>query len=263
MQTWTWDGVELNTAAWWVAEVPEGIGTPALRGSNIKMPLSHGSKYVPKRYDERTILMPMYVLPKSTAGVYGGIEQLDTNIDYLSGLFGRRGQKVLKRIMADGTERTATAEIMQSISFNRSNPGAVKFAVEFLLTDPFFYGTTATTETIEVDGTETWTHSNPGTAPNMKAEITFTGPLTSPKILNNTTGVWVQYNGTINTGDTVIIDCANFTCMLEGETALTSFRHGGDMNWFPIEPGDNNMVLTCTGSSAGSAASISYYPAYF
>ena len=46
-------------------------------------------------------------------------------------------------------------------------------------------------------------------------------------------------------------------------STVTPFRHGGSVDWFPIEPGDNDLLLTCTGASLGSSATIAYYPAYF
>ncbi len=98
-------------------EVPEGIGTPGLRGSNLQVPFQNGKRWIKKRYDERIVMLPMWVrgLDSLTGKLPSGKsknEALYENIDYLSGVFGKRGQFVLKRILPDGTEREAIAKFI-------------------------------------------------------------------------------------------------------------------------------------------------------
>jgi hypothetical protein len=109
-----------------VIEVPEGIGTPGLRGSNLQVPFQNGKRWIKKRYDERIIMLPMWVrgLAPLTGKLPSGKsenEALYDNIDYLSGVFGKRGQHVLKRILPDGTVREAIAGGVQACQFRKDS----------------------------------------------------------------------------------------------------------------------------------------------
>jgi hypothetical protein len=83
------------------------------------------------------------------------------------------------------------------------------------------------------------------------AKITFTGPLTSPRLTNQTTGQWVQYNDTLATAsDFVVIYLRNpLVALLQG-TALRSGKvsTGGGGTW-GIKPGANQLGFRAGGGS--------------
>jgi len=54
-QKWSYNGVELNTKAWNVINIAEGIGTPGYRGNNIQVPFQHGKRWIKKKFNERKI----------------------------------------------------------------------------------------------------------------------------------------------------------------------------------------------------------------
>jgi len=124
---------------------------------------------------------------------------LDENIDYLTSVFGKEGQNILRRTLHDGTIREASAEVYSSVNFIKKLPGYAVFSIEFLLTDPFFYSIYKDTKTKSITSTSVeWTHNNNGTAPVTNAIITLTGPLVSPKLQNLINSVWLQYLGNIS-----------------------------------------------------------------
>ena len=267
-QKWSYDGVDLCTKAWSVIEVAQGIGTPGFRGGNIQVPFQNGKRWIKKRYEERVIMLPMWIrgVDHITGKVPDGHtekEKLFDNIDYLTKLFGHRGQYILKRTLPDGSIRQAQAEVYSPINFVKKLPRYAMFAVEFLLSDPFFYSLEKVEDTKIVEGTTTsWVHNNLGTAPVTKAVVTLTGPLESPKIECVDSGVWLQYMGSIGSGETVVINTEDFTCEKGGMNMISAIKHGGDAYWLVIDSGDSQMKVICSIASSGSVK-IEYYPAYF
>ncbi len=266
-QSWSYNGVNLNTKAWSVIEVSEGLGTPSHRGGNLQVPFMHGKRYIKKRYDERIVMLPMWVrgLDPITGNLPSGHSlnsALYDNIDYLTSLLGMSGQHVLRRTLPDGSTREAVAEVYRPISFVKQQDGYAKFAAEFLLVDPFFYSTIKSQDLRTISaGTFSWTLGNSGTAQVTSATITLTGPLDSPKLENLNTGVFLQYQGSIGLGESVVINTKDFTCTKDGTNMISAIRHGGDAYWLIIEVGNNSMKMT-TGVTGGSCR-IEYYPPYF
>lgn len=268
-QLWHFGGIALNTPAWNVEQISEGIGVPGKRGENLQVPFLSGRRWKKKIFDDRHVILNFWVrgVDKTTGLVPAGQTQYETllqNIDYLSGIFGSRGQKTLRRTFPDGTYREAQAEVYNSLPFPIVHPQRhAKFSVDFLLADPFFYAPSKTTDTQTVnETTEEYTVNNPGTAPATKMIITLDGPLESPKIENTTTGVWLQYNGSIGTGEQVVINTEDFACELDGDNMISAIKHAGDMSWMILDPGDNSIEITCDSAPSGSAK-FEFYAPYF
>lgn len=266
-QKWQFNGVNLNTKAWSVIEVPEGIGTPGLRGSNLQVPFQNGTRWIKKRFNERVIMLPMWVrgLDPLTGNQPSGAnetELLYRNIDYLSQVFGKRGQHSLKRVLPGGTVREAKAEVYRPVSFAKKQAGYANFAVEFLLADPFFYDTVKVQETKIINTASfSWSHNNIGTAPVTNLTITLTGPLEAPKLEFLENGIWLQYQGTIGGADSVVINAGDFSCYKNGVNMLSAIKHGGDAYWAILEAGYNSLRI---GSAvSGGSIKLEYYPAYF
>jgi hypothetical protein len=252
---WNFNGTNLSSTDWKVQAVLDGLGHPGFRGEDLQVPFEDGRRRIKKRYNSRIIVFSMYV-----KGVTE--ETFESNIDILSRLFGARGQHTLKRTLANGEIREAKAEVYNKVNFPIEMPNYSKFSVEFELADPFFYGTDLTSQTKAIGSTDvTWTHNNPGTAPVTKAVITFNGPLDSPRFENLSNEIWLNYQGAIAAGETVVINTADFTCAKDGVNMISAIKHGGDAYWFTLESDNNSMKLTS--EATGGSIKIEYYPAYF
>lgn len=82
-------------------------------------------------------------------------------------------------------------------------------------------------------------------------KVTFTGPLTSPRLTNQTTGQWVQYNDTLATADDfVVIYLRNPLVALLQDTALRTGKvsTGGGGTW-GLKPGANQLGFRAGGGS--------------
>jgi phage-related protein len=91
--------------------------------------------------------------------------------------------------------------------------------------------------------------------------ITMTGPLVNPKLENKTNDIWLQYLGTLVTGESLVIKTADYSVTKADQNMIPAFRHGGDASWFILEPGANELELTTDG--AGGSITIAYKPAYY
>lgn len=270
IQKWYFGNIDLTTRAWTVTEVQGGIGVPPKKGGNINVPYAYGDRHRTKTFGPRILPLVLLVTGRDpvTGIVPAGKTELDAlmeNIDYLSGILTTRDQATLRRVFPDGTIREAMAEIINEVKLVRPQPRPIKVAqgvIDFYLADPFFYGLARESETTDIDSNpESWTHTNPGTAPAVKMEIKLTGPLDAPKLTNVTNGIWVQYNAAINSGETVTIDTAAFTVVKGSANMISALRHEGAPQWFILERGDNSLKVTCD-SAPGGQVRIRYYPAY-
>ena len=262
------NGTVLNTLAYNIETFPESI--PARRGENLGIPFLDGKRFVKKHFEERTVTLNMWVRGRDADGnpVPGKTERqvLEENTETLKKLFGApRGQAAFRYKLKDGsTWRKALAEVVNVISFNKEMSGTVaRFSVDLLLADPYFYAESYTTDTKPISATPTeWTHNNPGSAPAKKMLITFSGSLAAPKLENVSAGVWIQYNATIGSGETVIFDLENYTITKGSTNMISVLKHQGDPAWFLLDPGNNSLKVTCDEAPSGSVE-IKYYAPYF
>ena len=255
-EIWTFNSFALSVRGKWdVESVIEGIGIPKFRGNDLRVPFQHGNRWIKKRFDSRKIVFSMWI--KGTDRV-----DLDDNIDTFLTAIGKPGLHTLSRTLRSGETRLAQAELCSEIHFVRKNPGYAKFALELELPDPFFYGTGKATDIRTVTATPlSWTHVNAGTAPATQMLITLTGPLSNPVLRNQDNGVWIQYLGTIMSGESVVLDTKYFTCVQGDFNMISIVKHDGDACWMILDAGDNSMMLET--ESTGGSVTLDYYPAFF
>lgn len=96
-------------------------------------------------------------------------------------------------------------------------------------------------------GDGTVVNSGNETAP---AVVTFTGPLTTPKLTNLLTGQWVQYNDTLASGEFVVIYLRpTMTALLQGTALRTGKVSTGGGGTWGIKPGANPISFRAAGGS--------------
>ena len=255
-ENWSFNGFALTSRGKWAVEaVIEGIGIPKFRGSDLQVPFQHGKRWIKKRFDRRKVVLSMWI--KGTDRV-----DLDDNIDAFLKAIGNPGLHTLNRTLRSGEIRQAQAELCSEINFVRKNPGYAKFALELELADPFFYGLVKTTDTKMVTSTPfVWAHANEGSAPSTAMVITLEGPLNNPILRNQSNGVWLQYLGTIASGESVVIDTKFYTCLQGDENMISIVKHGGDAYWMILGAGSNSIEIET--DTIGGRVTLEYYPAYY
>ena len=255
-ENWTFNGFSLSERGKWDVETAiEGIGIPKFRGNDLRVPFQHGNRWIKKRFDSRKVVLSMWIKGADRAN-------LDENIDAFLTAIGNPGLHTLVRTMRSGETRLAQAELCSEIHFVRKNPGYAKFALELELPDPFFYALSKTTDVRAISSSPfTWTHLNVGSAPATSMVITMEGPLSNPILRNRNNGIWIQYVGTIASGQSVVLDTKHFTCLQGEDNMISIVKHGGDAYWMILDAGSNSMELET--DVIGGKITLSYYPAYF
>ena len=256
-QTWRYSDVNLCCETWNVEKVLDGIGVPDTRGENTLVPFQRGRRPIKKMKDHKTIILAMWVRginPDNPLEISS--EWLEKNKDRLTKLFGSRGLHVLERTLPGGEKREALAEVIVPINFLNETKTSARFTVEFLIPAGIFTGPTDVTYTLSAADLQ-----HAGTAPQDSMTITMTGPLVNPKLENKTNDIWLQYLGTLVTGESLVIKTADYSVTKADQNMIPAFRHGGDASWFILEPGANELELTTDG--AGGSVTIAFKPAYY
>ena len=255
-ENWSFNGFSLSSRGKWdVESAIEGIGIPKFRGNDLRVPFQHGNRWIKKRFDSRKVVLSMWIKGTDRA-------DLDNNIDAFLTAIGKPGLHTLSRTLRSGETRLAQAELCSEIQFVRKNPGYAKFALELELPDPFFYGTekTADVRTGSISPI-IWTHVNAGSAPATYMVITLEGPLSNPILRNRNNGIWIQYVGTIASGQAVVLDTKYYTCLQGDQNMISIVKHGGDAYWMILDAGENSLELET--ETIGGSIMIQYYPAFF
>ena len=245
-----------------VTQFTDADELPPFRGENPVIPLREGRLDVDLVRDQWKISMGLFSQAVSASA-------LETAHDALKKLFGNPKRRLLERIMEDSSIRAAWAKPM-NLQVKRSGPLGMKLTVDFLLASPFFRSTVATSDTQTIDSNpKTYSLTNPGTAEDRSAVITFTGPLSYPKLTNLITdpvtglaaNVWVGYTGALTAGQTVVIDVVAGTCLFNGANALNQLIHSGDTYFMVLKSGANSMKVDS--SVTGGTVKVEFYAPYF
>jgi hypothetical protein len=245
-----------------VTEFTDADDLPALRGDNPTIPLREGRPDVDLVYDQRKISMGLY-MSSATRSAF------ETSHDGLRKLFGDPRQRLLERIMEDGSIRKVWAKSM-NLQVKRVSPLAMKLTIDFLMASPFFRSSVKTTDTQTVSTSPiTYTLTQPGTAEDRSAILTLTGPLSCPKVSNLITdpitglarNILVGLNITLTAGQVVVIDVAAFTCLQNATNILGDLVHSGDPYFMVLKSGANSMQIESL--ATGGTVKIEYYAPYF
>lgn len=142
------------------------------------------------------------------------------------------------------------------------------FEVPLLAEDPAKYAQTATTDlTLSISGagtTDTATVTLPTAANGGMAVapvITLDGPAVNPKITNSTDGgKYIRWVGTLGAGDTLVIDLAAGTVLLNGANDIDALDAASE--FWTLLPGANSLVYDRTSGASASTAQLDYRVAY-
>lgn len=273
---WSVDGVSLHQYGWSVATVGGSrYDVPTRRGENIKLAYRPGEVHRNKIVEPRVISLIMWMTgtdPANGNAADDPMVQWNDNWDYLRRLFYKPGgeQITLTRrwkltISGSPTLLAADAEAELADALNPKMTGRFRneFSVDLLLADPFFYGAQET-ETFALSTPNTVTNAGHEIAAHNHMEVDFIGPLTDPRLTNATPApdVWVQYTGSIASGQTLRLSIPNFTATRVSDSAnlIAGISHSGTRHWMALAPGNNSLTLT---ASAGSgSAELRYRPPY-
>lgn len=260
---YSFGGLEFNTLARHVVAL-EGEGLRPVRGDNYVIPGLAGRRWARKGDDETRFGLTLYVGAWGDDGAPlsgSGAADAQTNIDELLAQLGASRRLVLPLVhtLPDASVRTAQAEAV-SCDVNRLSSEAAIAVVDFLLHD-YWYGATVVDGPRAIASSTSWTLAHPGTVRGHRAVLEWTGPISNPRLTNDTNGVYVETLVTVPSGELLVVDCEAFTAELDGANAIASVRHEGEFAFMMLEPGDN--ALRATATAYGGTLELTFRPPYY
>lgn len=267
-EPWLVDGFVLNTLGYNIETFTGRTGLPSARGENQTIPYRYGRVWSPKVWDERTIILSMWVLGADDDGlvpVEGARAQFNENMYQLRKLFGVRHRLLAlqqtKKTLTGNLTLEASAECVDAVEPVTISRGTLaRFSVTLRLPDVYWLAASASVE----GGSGGFVVANPGEAIAERMMIEFTGPLTNPSLTNVATGVNVRYNGSLGSGQKLLLDTDQFTANIGVTNVIGKIRHLGSPQWMSLLPGNNSMSLTnWQGGAVGAGTcKITYRPPY-
>lgn len=281
-ETWTYDGVNLSNYASGVMindirtwngldNIPgvnvSGSGTSSSTGTNgmFQLAQTHGEFWFPQYYTASTKLMSIFVSSNqpgtgnAPTSVDQGRQYFDQNLDALTLLFSRRRNLAsLVRQLSGGTSRLALVTVDSVIEPQLVPVTNALLTVELTLPDGFWRDTPDST-LVATFAPGTGTMLSGATAPMNDLEFDITGPITNPKVQDNESGSWFQYNGTV--AATNVLKVFNTTMNISGTgftPSLVNMQHAGDSNWLTLYPTaiNNGANVTFSGTGTSGATNL-------
>lgn len=256
----TWNGLD-NVPG--VNVSGSGSGTSGGTNGLFQMAQMHGEFWYPQYYTAATKLLTMFVSsndPNTGAAptsIDQGRQNFDANLDTLTRLFSRRRKLIsIVRAMSNGTSRLALCSVMSVIEPQLVPITSGMITVELTIPDGFWRDATDTTlATLAAAFSGRVTALDTATAPMNDLEFDIVGPVTNPRITDNESGSWVQYTGTVASGNTLKI--VNSSMSISGvgfSPNIINMTHAGDSNWLTLYPTAPNGVNITFGGSGNTGA---------
>jgi len=268
--TVTFNDYTSGTPAYVLRNTPRLLSAVSLRRTSSPRQAEHGVFDSLSFYGERILAFDGEIIGSSQADRFTKEQALRSCLS-LRGLQahdGDDGYRLVQLTDEDGTLKQLYAKVLEppmTDVIDNSDPSRRAFAFVMVAKDPRIYGQTLHSETGEetfqgtsfqvVEGESpkipfqlyeitlpTATCENAGTF-DTPPVITITGPTTSPKVTNVTTGKYIQLTGLpLADGESVIIDVAAGTIELDDGTDASAYFAAGS-SWFVLVPGENEITL--------------------
>ncbi len=281
-ETWSWIdptgaavSMDAFAAGLMVVEGVEGRGIPPIRRTRDVVAGQPGSRLRDVKHDMRTLTMPVFVKGATETDRSNTLEAWMGRIDP------SRGTGALDLTNATGITRRLYCRYAQGLELVEDGshrfPGAQLAVVTFEADDPYWYDANATSIRFSATSTVPKFFNTSGTIKRIlpitlgasavlggatvtadsDVEVwpkwTVTGPGSSLVIRNNTTGREFLWSGTLTTGQSLIVDTRPGIGTVLRETGLNMFSYLTAWDLWPFIPGINDIDVTMSGTSAGSA----------
>lgn len=274
---WWADEVLLSHFAWNISS--KTMSTPPFRGEHLT--LAQRSGVVPtlnRPRDPSEFSLSMWVIGVDTTD--GSIPatktlrrtQFDSNLNTLIRVFTQD-----QRLIRFKHENAAGNRVCDALLTDMISPETMaarqrgQFTATFMVPAVFWRDenttSTASTASATLPKDLPLTHLVGGTAPIDDAVITVAGPITNPRVTDLETGNWVQYTGTVPTGQNWVVDAGAFTSTVNGASVRSLTTHAGHPRflYIPARYGNTNIpTVRLTGTAGGTATrlTVSSYRKY-
>lgn len=261
------DGTDLNEHAFAIGTAGWKFTMPPQRGENVVVPYRDGRIWVPKRYDQRRLDLPMFVIGAELDGSIPAAksqrDKLYENVRTLQRLFSTwRDLKTLQVVDPTLGTIVADAEVTDQVDFT-TQAGATRAA--FVTT---LYVPTVWFEDAAYSDDSSGAYTSRGTGATWSVDVTTDVPthlirvwLRNPvgsgvtpsnmKLYNESlsaTDHWVQLQDVLQEGDEVVIDVIRWHAYLTADDSskVNAVQWSGQPDFFELRRGINNLKLEVT-----------------
>lgn len=253
--------IDLSLSAPYILQSVTGIGGLGVSVRTQKSPFQNGSTRIASYYDNRDITLTFMALACSESEIIELRRQAQR-------LFNPNIESTLTYVRGDYTkEIKCYANSTPSYNNDEKTSFRQQFFVSLTAHDPFWVDIESTGQImsfsignfgfeleieedgieLETEGTNRTTLSNEGDV-ETPVEIIFTGPASNPKIMNETTGKFIQVNKVLGLGESLIINTefGNKKVMFDdGSTQTNAFNSISlDSTFWRLQTGDNEVSYT-------------------
>jgi phage-related protein len=134
------------------------------------------------------------------------------------------------------------------------------FQCSLVAQDPRIYGTQFKTEQVDV-ATGQMFPENQGNTLTYPLMVVH-GPCTNPTIWNYSSGQHITVTYTLGSSEYLVLDSVTRTVLLNNTVNKYGSLDFAQSTWFGIEPGVNDIRITCDTSSVGSGLSVQFRDAW-
>lgn len=259
MTAWRFGSYDLSSFGA-VTLADDSFDVAPFRGDNQVIPFMHGTRFVEKYLDERTLMFGLTISGNSAAEVEGIVNTLKR-------LARLRTQQTLYQYRQDGTIWTTPATLDRAFSASRPAPWVCKLSLEFTLTQPYFRRSTAipdNTTTINANPTA-MVVSNPGNFEELEPTIILTGPLQNTVITNPLNGCILTYTGTIASPRVVTIWKDSTTKIWKATTDLNvnvigNLTHSPEPTFMKFDAETDTALSIADDTHTTGTVKVSFYP---
>jgi hypothetical protein len=224
-------------------EVAEGLGAGAsVRGGDVLVPGLPGQRSRNRIQNVLSLELAGWIKAASLAAYRDLVQEVNL-------LFRpSRGPVELSATLEDGTVVTIPARAEFPFSWGDEVGPTRRVRIGLEATDPpYWRGAEVVDLSRAIASSPTdFVLANPGTERTHEIVLELVGPITNPRITNQTNGVYVELLVSVAGGQTAIIDGKAFTALRGATNDIGSIRHSGARQWMLLEPGNNSIRVTRT-----------------
>lgn len=279
----TWidpQGVETDLNDWtnvWALKGWNNFHAAPVRIDAVEVPLQAGASYGSHRIMARDVDLPLFIMAASRSAFLAKYRQI------VSALNTDKGEGRLRILLEDGVVRELRCRYVAGLAGNTGganwSPGSAQVVLVLRALDPFFYPIDPVTHSFASTGVaitffplfplqlaagqifEVQVINNPGDF--MAWPVwTITGPCTTVRLINQTSGYTLEASLSLTAGEQVVIDTRpGVKTVRQGTTNLFHLLSVTSVLW-GLQRGNNSVQVQLDGSTVDSSATVEFYPPY-
>lgn len=277
----TVNGLTLNTVdtdgtAWWFTNLDGWWGIPDVDVPEEDRPAPIDGAYdLEGRYKPRVVTLTGGFRPVSPLMAVTSRRRLNDAIRLVhqSGLL----------VVQEDIPKQATVKLSGKPNIAVSDPaGTTVFEIALKAPDPRKFATQQTDVAVSIPIVDTLSGITPPLTPPLQLPlsrsavdaivtnignyttdmtITFYGGVQNPTLINNSTGEFMEFDLTINDGDTLTVDTDSHSALIN-EQENRNYAITSDSTWFKLLPGDTALEFQAFSASPAAWARVQFRSAW-